>query len=465
MSSSIRRRDVLRGMFGLATAAVAAQIVAACGQQASPAAPAKTDSASSKPADAKPAGDAKPTTAAPAAAGKTAGAELVYLNQSRGQAKAMEALAERYNGQQTAVKVTIDSPGPIDYPKKLQASSQAGNMPDAYYALSQAEMAPYYKAGWALDLKPEMDKGWNKNFSPGLLDFQEFRDGNSLGVKPGIYAAPWEVNTYGMLFNPALFEKAGLDAKTPPATTSEWLAGLNKLKAANVGPFAMAFDFIPRFTQTYATSWMKDEEIDATLAGKASYKADGWRKSLQLFIDMRDAGVVFNNTLNATNPDLEKSFFNVQELAMFWTGVFSVPVQVTTAPQFTAYSGFPLPKGEGATLEPRTYGGTGKNGVVNAKGKQVEESIKYIKWLTEKEQEQTFMEMVPLIPTNPAALDPSKISPQLSMFAGLADKIQKVYSPMSAPVNEAFIKGVQSMLLKEKTIDQVLDDADLAQKG
>jgi ABC-type glycerol-3-phosphate transport system substrate-binding protein len=138
---------------------------------------------------------------------------------------------------------------------------------------------------------------------------------------------------------------------------------------------------------------------------------------------------------------------------------------VTKAPQFTAYSGFPLPKGEGATLEPRTWGGTGKNGVVNAKGKQVEESLKFVKWLTEKEQEATFMEMVPLIPTNPAAVDPTKISPQLSMFAGLADKIQKVYSPMSAPVVEAFVKGVQSILLKEKSIEQVLDDADLAQKG
>lgn len=195
-------------MFGLATAVAAAQIVAACGQQASPAAPAapaKTDSASSKPADTKPAGDAKPTTAAPAAPAKAGGAELVYLNQSRGQAKAMETLAERYT-QQSGVKVTIDSPGPTDYPKKLQASSQAGNMPDAFYQIAASDMAPYYKAGWALNLKPELDKGWNKNFTPGILDFNEYKEGNPLGVPPGIYAAPWELNTYGILYNSALFE-------------------------------------------------------------------------------------------------------------------------------------------------------------------------------------------------------------------------------------------------------------------
>ena len=72
---------------------------------------------------------------------------------------------------------------------------------------------------------------------------------------------------------------------------------------------------------------------------------------------------------------------------MFWTSVVSIPVQVTTAPDFTAYSAFPLPKMPNGTMAPRTYGGTGKNGVVNAKGPKVDESLKYVKWLTEKEQE------------------------------------------------------------------------------
>ena len=64
------------------------------------------------------------------------------------------------------------------------------------------------------------------------------------------------------------------------------------------------------------------------------------------------------------------------------------------------------------------------------------------------------MEMVPLVPTNPAALDPAKISPQLSTFAGLIDRVHKVRPRVKGPLVEAFIKGVQSMLLKEKTVDR-----------
>ena len=96
-------------------------------------------------------------------------------------------------------------------------------MPDAYYAIGAADMAPYYKAGWALNLKPELDKGWNKNFAPGLLDFVEFKDGNPAGIPPGIYSASWEVNSYGTLYNPAHLEKAGLDPKKAPETTTELL--------------------------------------------------------------------------------------------------------------------------------------------------------------------------------------------------------------------------------------------------
>ena len=138
---------------------------------------------------------------------------------------------------------------------------------------------------------------------------------------------------------------------------------------------------------------------------------------------------------------------------------------MTTAPDFTAYSAFPLPKMPNGTMAPRTFGGTGKNGVVNAKGPKAEESLKYIKWLTEKEQEITFMEMVPLVPTNPAALDPTKISPQLSTFAGLIDKVYKVTTPMKGPLVEAFMKGVQGMLLKEKTVDQVMADPKRRRRG
>ena len=186
-------------------------------------------------------------------------------------------------------------------------------------------MAPYFKAGWALNLKPELDKGWNKNFAPGLLDFDEFWPDNPAGVPAGIYQAPWEVNTYGTLYNPAQLEKAGLDPKKAPATTAEMLDMPKKLKAANVGPFVIPSTYIPLAHRGARLELADGQQIDDARAGKASYKADAWKKALQYFVDLRDAKVIFNNTLNQTAPDNEKSFFNVQEVAMFWTSVVLDP--------------------------------------------------------------------------------------------------------------------------------------------
>src|SRR5262245_37368194 len=121
--SRLSRRDLLGRALGVATLPALASLVAACGSSAPAAPAAKTEAPAAKPAETKPA-ETKPAEtkpAAPAAPVKAGSTELVYLNQSRGQFKAMETLAARYT-EQTGVKVTIDSPGPTDYPQKLQAA-------------------------------------------------------------------------------------------------------------------------------------------------------------------------------------------------------------------------------------------------------------------------------------------------------------------------------------------------------
>ena len=452
MESRFSRRAFLQRAFGAVAATAVLPLLGACGQ--------------STPATTAPAASSAGSSTQPSSAA-AAGTELLFLNQSRGEVASLTTLTENYL-KQTGVKVTVDSPGPTDYPKKLQASSQANNMPDLYTGVGAGDFVPYLKAGWAMDLTPELEAGWNKNFANGLLKTLTWATDNTLGVKPGIYNVPVEVSAYAVLFNPEHFKKGGVDTATPAATMTEMIDQLKKVKGAGIAPFQMASEFTPTFIQAYASNWLTDDEIGATFAGKAPWKADGWRQSLQLFVDLRDAGVIANNALPTgavTNSEVEKSFFNVRDLASFFSGVFSVGVQRTTAADFTAFSSFPLPKAADGKIAPRTIGGAGRTKAVNPKGKHAAESLKFLKWLTEPAQEQIYMDMVPLIPANPAALDPKKISPQIAGFASLVDKLQYVSTPMSKQANEAMIKGAQSLVLKERTVDQVLDDIEAAQKN
>lgn len=391
---------------------------------------------------------------------------LTFLNQSRGQAKALTALAETYT-KTTGVKITIDTAGPADFKAKLQSSSQSGDMPDIYSALGDRdEMAPYYKAGWAMDLTEELSSGWKKDFAPAALQLSAWPQGNAAGVPAGTYSAHWELGGYAILANPAHFAKAGVDLSKPPATMAEFIEQLKKVKGTGAAPFLVASTQVSHLVQTYVSNWLTDAEIDATLAGKASFKTDPWRNALQLLVDLRDAGVIANNALpggSDANPTVEKGFFNVQDLAAIFDGSFGIGVGRATAPDFTTFTSFQLPKASDAKHAPRSSGGPSKGAAVNPKSKNAAEALKFVKWLTEPAQQQVFMDQVPLIPSNPAALKGQQLSPQIAGFTTLVDQLQIVPTPWKAQVYEALTKGAQSLVLKEKTVDQVLNDLESAQ--
>lgn len=452
----VSRRAFLRHMAGAVGAAAALPLLNACGQPA--AAPPAATSGATAPASG---------ATAPAAGASGTGVALTYMNHSRGQAAALEALTATY-AQMTGVTVTVDTPGPADFLAKLQSSSQSGNMPDLYSAVGANDMAPYYKAGWAMNLAPEMEQGWSESFTPAVLQLTTFGQDNTLGVPPGIYGAYWEVATYGLLANPAHFEQAGLDLATPPATTAELIEQFKAMKAAGIAPFLVAASLVPQLIPTYASNWLTDAEIEATFAGQTPWKADAWRNAFQLLVDLRDGELIANNTLpggSSDNPDVEQAFFNVQEVATIFDGSFGVGVARSTAPDFTTFTSFPVPKAADGTMEPRAWGIVGRGAAINPKGTNPAEALKFIKWLTEPAQGQVFMEMVPLIPANPAALDPQKLSPQVAGFAELVDKIIVVPTPLKKEVNEVMVKGAQSLVLNEKTIDQLLDELDAAQRS
>lgn len=396
---------------------------------------------------------------------RAASVELTVMNPSRGLAKTLKTLADKYTAEK-GVAVTVDTPGPIDYPKKLLAASQTNTMPDIFIASGSSAMAPYYKAGWALPLKPELDKGWKSNFTPVALDLVEWRTGNPFGVAPGIYYVPMEMGSFGLLYNPALLEKAKLDPKQLPATVPQWVDALQALKRAGVGPFTTSVEAIPILIQSHVSNWLTDEEIDATHAGRRPWASPAYEKALQLFAELRDGGLVLNNAIDRPWAEMEKSFYNVREVGMIYDGAWSIGVQRATAPDFTAYGSMRLPKAADAAHDQRSVGLADRNFAVNAKGKNVEESLRFVKWLTEKEQAQTFLESVPILPTNPAALlDPAKVPPQFQAFAAQASSAQRVSTLRAQRVDEALTKGVQALLLKQKTAAQVLEDADRAQKS
>lgn len=384
---------------------------------------------------------------------------LTMMNHSRGSEKALNDLAAKYK-EQTGVTVTIDTTGPVDYLAKLQSKAQSNKMPDLFTAIAASDMAPYYKAGWAMDLTSELDAGWSKDFIPSVIKLSTFAKTNSLGVPAGTYAAYWDIGAYGFFSNP---KTSGIDAEKPPATMTEFI---DDLKAKGGNNFSVAASVAPFLLQSYASNYMTDKQIDATFSGKASWKTDAWKKTFQVLVDLSKAGVIASNSLPGggdDSPAVEKSFFNTRDIAAMFDASWATSVATTTAPDFTDYGTFVPPAAADATQDARALAIPGKGAIVNAKGKHTKEALAFLKWLTAADQQKYFVANAGSIPTNPDLISSSDISPQIAGFAGNLDKVQIVPSPMTADVVSTIVRDSQSLVLGEKTVDDVLSDVQAAQ--
>ncbi|MEU2773112.1 extracellular solute-binding protein [Streptomyces sp. NPDC007162] len=394
------------------------------------------------------------------------GKEIVFMNQSRGQAATLKKLAQQYT-QQTGVKIRIDDVGPSDFLTKLQSSSQSRNMPDMYSAVDGHSMAPYYKAGWAMDLTDQLKGGWGETFRPATLKVTTFGADNPQHVKPGIYSAHWDTPALGVFVNAAMYKRAGLNPDQAPASMSEFIDQLRKIKKMGKGPFWFAASQTNQLIQSYGSNYMSDEELNATFLGKNSWKSEAWRKTLQLVVDLRDAGVIYNGSIpsgTGDNPNVEQAFFNTQGVAAIFDGTAAVGVGRATAPDFTDYRSFPLPKADDATQAPRMVGGAGKGAAVNPRSKNAANALKFLQWLTAPDQQKVFAEGVPLIPSA-RAVSLKTIPPQLAGIAAKISDIQLVQNQILEQVNTELKKGIQALVIKERSVDQVLGDLDAAQKS
>lgn len=376
---------------------------------------------------------------------------LTFMNQSRGQEAALTQLAKQYTTK-TGVKITIDTPGPVDYLPKLQAKAQSRSMPDIYSSFDATQMAPFYKAGWAMDLSAQLNAGWSKNFSPAVIRMSTFKEGNNLGVKPGVYAVHWETQTYGFLINPAL---TGMSLKNPPATTA---AFIDKLAASDGADFSVAASQTPYFIQALASNWLTDAEIEATLNGKASWKQDGWRKAFQFLVDLKKSGVIANGALPGgqdDNPNVESSFFTKKMGAIFDASP-GVSVGLRTNPEFADYFSTGLPTAPGNVHEPRSPGNPGKGAVINPRGDHPEQALAFVKWLTEPAQQAVFAKVGRILPTNPELLGSADIPDQLAGFAAGVKDMQVMSATFTPDVNTAIKTEAQRLVLGEATVDEVL---------
>ena len=374
-----------------------------------------------------------------------------------------QELAKKYETL-TGVKVDFQLYAPSDaYSQKIRAAAQGINLPDIFGILGEKrDFASFVKAGHILDLTSYMEANnsdWKNKFFPKALAVNEFAPGNSYGINPGIYGAPIDIMTIQMVYNKSLFKQLGLNPNQPPKTFAEFIALGQKIKDAGLQGMVSGWGevwMIDCFANNYAFNIMGKEKVLATIRGEVPYTDPDWIKVLDMFKQMKESGILASGLVTMINKSAEQLFANEKAVFAF-NGSWCVNVYKGMNPNLEYGAMLPPAIGQGFPMA--IWGGAGSSFMVNARSKNKEEAVKFLAWLTDQDQQAYLAKMTNNLPANKNSL--SKIPEVLAQFSrGMEYATHPNIWGVSefSLVIEAWDRGIQSIIIGEKTPEQVAAD-------
>jgi ABC-type glycerol-3-phosphate transport system substrate-binding protein len=378
---------------------------------------------------------------------------------------AFQELAKRYEAS-TGIKVKFELYPPSDaYSQKVRSAAQGANLPDIFGVLGEKrDFASFVKAGLILDLTPYMDEAqgaWRDSLYPNALAVNLFTEENSYEVKPGIYGVPLDIMAIELVYNKKLLRQFGLGQ---PQDLAEFVEAGRKISAANakagaVQGFVSGWSelwMIDCFANNYALNIMGKDKLIATIKGAVSYTDPDWIKVFCVFRDLRDSGIFAKGLVTMINKTAEQLF--ASEKAVFaFNGSWCVNVYKGMNPKLE-YGVMPLPRTD-KSRPMAIWAGAGSSFMVNARAKNKEEAVGFLRWLTDAPQQAYLSQATNNLPANKHCL--GNILPiQAEFFANMDYATHPNAWDVSefSAVTEAIDKGIQSIIIGEKTPEQVASE-------
>ncbi|MBF0511026.1 MAG: extracellular solute-binding protein [Candidatus Omnitrophica bacterium] len=370
-------------------------------------------------------------------------------------------LAQQYT-QETGIEASVSLFAPSDaYSQKVIAAAQANVLPDIYGILDKKTVvADFIKAGLVADLTASMEadgSAWKKSLFEKALADRSFDMANGYGIKPGIYGVPIDVSNEQMLYNKKLLAKAGI--YSAPRSLTEFIKDAKALKLIGITPFVSGWGelwLLDCFASNYAFNIMGEAKIFETFRGRVKYTDPDWVKVFSVFADLRDNGVFIDGIVTKGNKYAEQDFA-LERAAFTFNGSWCVNVYHSMNPHLE-YGVMPPPPVTN-TYPLKIWGGAGSSFVVNAASPNKTKAIAFLKWLTSQKQQVVLAQETNNLPANRQAS--VSISSVLGEFAkGMDESTHPDIWPVNEDpsVREAFDRGLQAIIIGEKTPRQVAQE-------
>jgi raffinose/stachyose/melibiose transport system substrate-binding protein len=337
---------------------------------------------------------------------------------------------------------------------KLTTVMQSGEVPDIFQSWGGGGLSEQIDAGLLKDVTADLDANngeWRNSFAPAALAVFS-KDGKSYGV-------PWDMGMVGWWYNKDLFKKAGIDKE--PATWSEFLADVKKLKDAGITPIALGEK--DSWTGMHIWSYLAtriggEKGFKAALDRSGSFADPAFVKAgdeLKKLIDMKPFQ---DGYLGAIHDDMQAAFGN-GKAAMELSGQWAPSVQAaksadTKGVKNLGMFGFPAVEGGAGSGSDVVGGGNGFAIGKNA----TPEAIDFVKFLTNKDNQTLIASQgsgIPVVKGAEAGLKDANMKLVQQAFAK-ADYFQLYYDQfLPSAVGGAINDNVQKLFAGTASAEEV----------
>lgn len=293
-----------------------------------------------------------------------------------------QSMADQYMADHPNVTIEITVLENEAFKTKIATVMQSGNPPDIFQSWGGGGMNEYAKAGLLKDITADLEKdGWKDTFSPGALGVFSF-EGKYYGV-------PRDMGAVGFWYNKDLFAQAGIE--TPPATWSEFLDVVKKLKAAGITPIALGEgDKWPGafYWEYLAVRIGGQAAFDAAYSRKGAFTDEPFVEAGRKLLELVALEPFQDGFLGATWPD-EQVVMATSKAAMDLMGQWAPgafkDASVDKQGLGDKLGWFPFPAVEGGAGDPADALGGGNGFVI---GKDAEpEAVDFLKYISSKESQ------------------------------------------------------------------------------
>jgi raffinose/stachyose/melibiose transport system substrate-binding protein len=373
-----------------------------------------------------------------------------------------QKLADEYMAAHPNVTVEITVLENEAFKTKLTTVMQSGEPPDIFQSWGGGVMNEYATGGLLKDITADLDAdggAWRETFAPGALGVYSY--------KGKYYGVPWDMGMIGFWYNKDLFAQAGIDA--PPATWSEFLEDVQKLKDAGITPIALGGgDKWPgmHMWAYLATRLGGKANFEAALLRTGSFTDEPFVKAGEMIQELTAMEPFQDGFLGATYGDEATAVAN-EKAAMELMGQWAPAVQKDNSVDKQGLGDklgwFPFPAVEGGAGDPNDAVGGG-NGFAIGKDASPE-AIDFVKFLTTKEAQQELVKINVAIPVvkggEEAMTDPLMITLQESLAK--AEYFQLYYDQalppaMGSVINDS-VQGIFAGTLTPEQAAQAIEDS------